>query len=185
MSSRSCGRTSSAQGTAAIWATSAGILFRGSSSSQMNWVCLAPRTGSAYCGAERSVASLLMGLLSNNCSLLLLCYCRTSAVGIAMVRLCFAVAAGTADLILCTAGLGPAGLSWGTVPPERDCTVCRTTSGLAKPICLYTAPKRWVPLNSAWLLAELFVFPCSVFLLEGVLGRPDWSCTQAGQDWYN
>lgn len=175
MSSRSCGRTSSAQGTAAIWATSAGILFRGSSSSQTNWVCLAPRTGPAYCGAERSVASLLMGLLSNNCSLLLLCYCRTSAVGIAVVRLCFAVTAGTADLILWTAGLGPAELSWGTAPPERACTVCRTTSGLA----LYTAPKHWVPLNSAWLLAELFVFPCSA--PTGRCVRETWLVLHAGR----
>lgn len=69
-----------------------------------------------------------MALPSNNCSLLRHSYCRTSAVGILSSDwINFAVAADTADLVLCTAGLGPAGLGSGMVPYECSCTVSRTT----------------------------------------------------------
>lgn len=60
MSSRSCGRWSSVRGTAVSWVTSAGILCRGSSSLQMNWVYLILRIYSAYCSVERCFACLIV-----------------------------------------------------------------------------------------------------------------------------
>lgn len=80
----------------------------------MNWVYLTLRIYSAYCRVECLPIWLFMTLPSKNCPLLRHSYCRTSAVGILFSDwINFAVAAGSADLILCTASLGPAGLGLG------------------------------------------------------------------------
>lgn len=69
-SSRSRGRWSSVRETAVSWVTSAGILCRGSSSLQMNWVYLTLRIYSVYCSVECLRVQLLIALPSKNCALL-------------------------------------------------------------------------------------------------------------------